>query len=193
LLRRLGIQRVAVVGSSGGGPYALDFARRYPRMCSALVLISAVSMTFERDPSPSVIAQVFGIPLGRDFGIWAVRDTFPRSIKHIDLADPVTRAYVDAMMESAIPTHRRQAGFENDWDNFQDLAWLHIEEIRAPTLVLHGTEDDNVPYEHARHSASRIDGAKLVTFEGYDHFIHITQRTAIAAEIDELLAENQSL
>ena len=143
----------------------------------------------QRGPPPtSAVATVLATPLGRDFGIWAVRDTFPRSIRHIDLTDPITRSYVDAMMESAIPTQRRQAGFENDWANFADLEWLHIEEIRVPTLVLHGTDDSNVPYEHARHSASLIKGAKLVTFDGYDHFIHITRRAAIATEVDALLA-----
>jgi pimeloyl-ACP methyl ester carboxylesterase len=191
LLDELGLQRVAVIGTSGGGPYAIEFARQFPETCSALILVSAVSMSFPRsvDRDASLIERAFATPLGRDFGLWLVRESFPKQIKHIDLSDPLTREYAQAMIESAIPTDRRAAGFENDWTNFADLSALHLEEIRVPTLIMHGTADTNVPYAHAQHAARTISGAALVTFDGYDHFIHITRREQIGAQIDRFLAQ----
>jgi pimeloyl-ACP methyl ester carboxylesterase len=87
-----------------------------------------------------------------------------------------------------VPTHRRAAGFENDWANFADLSTLRLDEIRVPTLILHGTADTNVPYAHAEHASRTIPGAVFVTFDGYDHFIHITRREHIGAQVDGFLA-----
>ncbi len=44
LLDNLSIDKVIVVGVSAGGPSATQFANDYPDRCSALILISAVSM-----------------------------------------------------------------------------------------------------------------------------------------------------
>jgi pimeloyl-ACP methyl ester carboxylesterase/UDP:flavonoid glycosyltransferase YjiC (YdhE family) len=41
--------------------------------------------------------------------------------------------------------------------------------VGVPTLVIHGTEDDIVPYSHGKRFAARIPGATLVTFEGGGH------------------------
>lgn len=42
-------------------------------------------------------------------------------------------------------------------------------EIRAPILVLHGTEDPRFPYGHAEVLAAEIPGARLVPLEGVGH------------------------
>ena len=42
-------------------------------------------------------------------------------------------------------------------------------EIRAPTLVLHGTEDPLFPPAHGEALAREIPGARLVLLEGMGH------------------------
>jgi pimeloyl-ACP methyl ester carboxylesterase len=42
-------------------------------------------------------------------------------------------------------------------------------EMRAPTLVLHGTEDPLFPYGHAQVLAAEIPGAYLLALEGVGH------------------------
>jgi pimeloyl-ACP methyl ester carboxylesterase len=44
-----------------------------------------------------------------------------------------------------------------------------LTEIRAPTLVLHGTEDPLFPYGHAEALAAEIPGARLLPLEGMGH------------------------
>src|SRR5277367_656622 len=52
LLDALKIEKVAVIGASGGGPSAIEFAALYPDRCNALILEEAVSMRMEvRRPS----------------------------------------------------------------------------------------------------------------------------------------------
>jgi len=45
LLDYLKIKKVIVIAGSGGGPSALQFAHDYPDRCSALILVSAMSMS----------------------------------------------------------------------------------------------------------------------------------------------------
>ena len=42
-------------------------------------------------------------------------------------------------------------------------------EIRAPTLVLHGTADPLFPYGHGEALAAEIPGARLLPLEGVGH------------------------
>jgi len=42
-------------------------------------------------------------------------------------------------------------------------------ELGAPTLVVHGTEDPVLPYEHGLALANEIPGAELLTLEGMGH------------------------
>ena len=42
-------------------------------------------------------------------------------------------------------------------------------EIRAPTLVIHGTDDPLFPYAHAEALAAEIPGARLLPLAGVGH------------------------
>ena len=42
-------------------------------------------------------------------------------------------------------------------------------EIRAPTVVVHGTADPMFPLEHGRALAAAIPGARLVALDGFGH------------------------
>ena len=44
-----------------------------------------------------------------------------------------------------------------------------LQEIRTPTLVLHGTHDKLLPKEHAVSTARCIPNAKLEILEGFGH------------------------
>jgi pimeloyl-ACP methyl ester carboxylesterase len=44
-----------------------------------------------------------------------------------------------------------------------------LDEIEAPTLVLHGTEDPLFPWEHGEALAAEIRGARLLPLEGMGH------------------------
>ena len=45
-------------------------------------------------------------------------------------------------------------------------------EINVPTLVIHGTEDPIIPYEHGVYLSEVIPNAVLVTLEGAGHELH---------------------
>ncbi|MBI5977729.1 alpha/beta hydrolase [Clostridium perfringens] len=59
-------------------------------------------------------------------------------------------------------------GFIRGWG----LYLSRTSEIKAPTLVIHGTEDPIIPYEHGVHLSEIIPNAVFVTLEGAGHELH---------------------
>lgn len=47
-----------------------------------------------------------------------------------------------------------------------------LRDIQVPTLVIHGSDDIVLPYQHALHTANGITNAKLLTLEGSGHEVH---------------------
>ena len=48
-----------------------------------------------------------------------------------------------------------------------------LSDLDVPTLVLHATGDPTIPVEWARQMAGAIPGAKIVEWDGVDHFCHL--------------------
>ena len=48
---------------------------------------------------------------------------------------------------------------------------MRLSEIDIPTLVIHGTEDAILPYDHGEALAEGIKNAELMTLEGVGHEI----------------------
>jgi pimeloyl-ACP methyl ester carboxylesterase len=44
-----------------------------------------------------------------------------------------------------------------------------LRSVKAPALVLHGSDDPILPLEHGRATAEAIPGARLVVGEGFGH------------------------
>jgi pimeloyl-ACP methyl ester carboxylesterase len=55
-----------------------------------------------------------------------------------------------------------------DHDPHMDIRAL-LPAIRVPTLIVHGTEDRQVPFAAAEYLATNIPGAQLYPFKGYGH------------------------
>ena len=46
---------------------------------------------------------------------------------------------------------------------------MPLEQITAPTLLIHGTQDGDVPFDHGEFAAERIPGAQRHWMERDDH------------------------
>lgn len=68
-----------------------------------------------------------------------------------------------------------------------DLA--RINEIKAPALIIHGTEDPIIPFEHGKYLAEEIPEAVLLTLEGRGHELHEDDWDIV---IDELVKHTSS-
>jgi len=180
LLDVLGIDRVAVLGTSGGGPSALQFVIRHPDRSAALVMAAAVSQ-YLRPRGTSVYRS--------DFGFYVANALFRRAaLKAIGVTKETEalltgeeRTVLEDLFQSMHPISLRRDGLFHDieeWANQERWASSYpLESITTPTLVVHAIDDAVVPFAHAEHPARSIAGARLVSLPngGHMRFGHIEE------------------
>ncbi|WP_347401608.1 alpha/beta fold hydrolase [Clostridium beijerinckii] len=63
---------------------------------------------------------------------------------------------------------RENRGFIRGWNSYLS----RTDEISVPTLVIHGTDDPIIPYEHGVHLSKIISNAVLITLDGAGDELH---------------------
>jgi 2-hydroxy-6-oxonona-2,4-dienedioate hydrolase len=179
LLDELGIERVAVVGVSAGGPSSLAFAERYPDRTAALVLVSAMSHAEPRkEGAAGTQEQVRDTLLKSDLAYWLfVNAAKPTLLETLGVSrvvqagmTPEDHTQVDDFLTSMYPMSQRAPGMAADGEIITALD-LPLEDITAPTLVFHARDDTLVPYTHGQYSAETIPGARFITLPDGGHLL----------------------
>ena len=192
LLDALGIHSVAVMGTSGGGPSALQFALRYPERCWGIVLLSAISLPIPA--FPFVMQQVTEkiIPYF-DFIPWLMFNT-PLLFALIDRGtraqiggDAAKKAALRGLMRTMFPVSLRVAGAFNDVREIARMRPYQLEGVCAPALVIHGDRDTIVPFEQGQWSAGTIPNARLIPIKGGQHFSFITHHEIVRPAVRAFL------
>lgn len=185
----LGIDKMAVVGLSGGGPYTLACAAGLPDRVVAAGVLGCVAPTRGPDAisgglmrlgsAVAPLLQVGGTPLrlGASLLIRAARpvaspalDLYgllsPRADRHL-LARPEFKAmFLDDLLNGS----RKQLAapfadviaFARDWG-------FRLDEVKVPVRWWHGDHDHIVPFSHGEHVVSRLPDAKLLHLPGESH------------------------
>jgi pimeloyl-ACP methyl ester carboxylesterase len=178
ILDALAIERAHVVGMSMGGGIAQHLALDHPDRVASLTLIST-SPAVPRGPdepklppaSKELKKHFADPPPDPDWSDRAavieyiVEDARPYAGSHFDedaLRDLATRV-VDRTTNVA-SSMKNHFLIESD-----EPVRSQLKEIRAPTLVLHGTEDPVFPYGHGEALAAEIPGARLLPLEAVGH------------------------
>jgi len=201
LLDALGIDRVAIVGASGGAPSSIAFAERFPARTAALALICAMDPVMIPVPpamrllvAPRVIGDVL-MPLNRAIARKRLKDpkavarSLPKLFTPSELewiaADPKVK---DSLMTFAW-THQDApaglAGLRNDIAQVKAAksAGHRALDVKAPTLVSHGEADVTCPIDEAVHHAERIAGAQLERYADAGHTFFLTKRADVTARL----------
>jgi pimeloyl-ACP methyl ester carboxylesterase len=187
LLDRLGIDRVAVVALSHGGPSALLLAALHPDRVSSLTLISA-GVASSSDASQqqanrqgAALTWVFQ----RDYRYWAITTAFRQrflgimgvSDDVIDRLTPEQQRLAGEVITFMNPVSLRAAGVR--FDNQAALPNQRIATIQAPTLIVHARDDTLQQYRNAEFAAATIPGARLVGFDRGGHLLLAVEQEAI--------------
>jgi len=198
LLDQLGIERVAVVAMSQGGPSALLFAVLHPDRVASITLIScgvAASSTddqAEANEKGNMLATIFK----HDLLYWGISKLFKKQLMGLIGANseviasltPEQRQLFEHFIDDMNPVALRSAGAS--FDNQAKMPGERIAEIRAPTLILHATDDGLQLYHNAEFAAATIPGAELVSFERGGHFLIGTEQSAIRAAVGNHIRKN---
>lgn len=172
LLDALGISRAHVCGMSMGGRIAQLLAIRYPlRVRSLISIYSSTGNPGLPRPRPEAL-QVMTMPSPRDRAGYI---EFQLQAHRIFAGPgfPFDEAWVRSIMGQSYDrcfcprgTGRQLLALLTQADRRQALA-----SVKAPALVIHGTDDPLVPVEGGRETARSIPGAELLLIEGMGHDI----------------------
>jgi non-heme chloroperoxidase len=189
LITSLDLTGVALVGfSTGGGEVARYVGRYGTARVSRIVLVSAVPPFMLRtDDNPG------GVPIEVFDGIRAA-SLADRSQTYKDLADGpffgANRPGADPSrgIRDAFWLQAMQSGHRNALECIAAFSAtdfrLDLARIDVPTLVIHGDDDQVVPFEvGGKASAARIAGAELKVYAGAPHGLTDTHKEDLSADL----------
>jgi len=183
LLDALRLSDASVIALSGGGPSALEFARRHPARCRALALVSTVTRRRPRSQRPFVQKFLDEFILTSDHRAALLhRLVAPRAA-----TDP-SFAMLAQLCE--LPESLRGQGRRNDLDQFDHLPNAPPAPVAAPTLLLHGDADRIIPILHARSAADSIPDSLLITIPGGGHGILLTHQSTVVPALLRFLDDH---
>ena len=198
LLDHLGIDKVAVVALSHGGPSALLFAVLYPERVSSLTLLSCgvASSSDAAQEQANQKGDTLTAIFKHDWLYWATSKLLRGQLMALMGANEAViegftkdqRELVDRVIDYMNPVAPRSAGVA--FDNKAAMPNQRIAAIRAPTLVVHARDDMLQLYRNAEFATSTIPGARLVTFDNGGHLVIAVQQLAIQAEVQQFIRSN---
>jgi pimeloyl-ACP methyl ester carboxylesterase len=202
VLDALGVGRAAVMAVSGGGPSALEMARRHGERCWGLVVVSSVC---RRNPARiplafhllKVMARIGPLTarmrrkIEADPEAAAQRSILDPALRARTVRDPEAGPLLHALqISTATRMAERLAGTDNDVRvTTRGELWIDLEGIAVPALIVHGTVDRVAPFAQGEEMARRIPGASLCALEGGDHVAIFTHRAEAQAAVSRFLRE----
>jgi 3-oxoadipate enol-lactonase len=186
LMESLGWDSAHVVGISMGGMVAQELTLRHPERVRTLTLGCTYSGGEGSALASSEVSAKLGEAMMSGDPERAIATSFEVNVSPGYGADQSAYATFYEMataLPTAVPVIVMQAQAIQAHDTLDRLG-----EIAAPTLVIHGTEDEMLPYANAELIASRIPNARLETLDGVGHMFWWEQPQRAADAIRALVA-----
>jgi 3-oxoadipate enol-lactonase len=180
LLDALGIDSAHVLGISMGGMIAQELALAHPERVRTLVLGSTYSGGAGSSLTSPEVAETLAAARGSGDRERAMEVVWKANVSTAFAADRGAHAeYLEVGRRRAValPVIVAQMKAIRAHDT---SARLH--ELAMPTLVIHGTEDQIIPFENGPLVASYIPGSRLEILEGVGH-LFVWERPDRSAEL----------
>ncbi len=176
LLDHLEIDNIIMYANSAGSTSVLQFAIKYPQLCSAIILQSAnAPLDFKPRAPPKFIfkSNVLYWFFLKLFGSMMFSMFVPKTILK-ELPREEKKSLMDEVFFSVLPVTERSKGciFDSFISNPSICDNLTYEKIVSPTLILNATDDPATVISGARTLSKKIPNSKLIEFESGGHLLH---------------------
>lgn len=185
-----GFQKPILIGSSAGGPPALGFALRYQDELSALGLLNTGAHLMPEPGDAPTDALAEGPRRRLEFNAKRLAPVDMMKREGLDAAFEAYAPQIKAGLFNGIPADReadmREAAktlTDDDLKHYWGAMLLNMDayrgydysdrlgEIALPTLLVHGTADQTVPFEYSEALKEGIPHAEFFPVEGAGHGI----------------------
>src|SRR5262245_52974636 len=161
LLDYLGHERAVLMGTSAGGPQVLQCALSYPERVIALVLGSTATQTVNVPPTLASLVTFLGT----------------EGLAHLQTM--LARHHTAPLVQPAAPLSPLEpfAGVLQTYLAYHvhgHRVTARLDAITVPTLILHGTADEEVPFSEAERLHAGLAASVLIPFIGGGHGIMVT-------------------
>ena len=199
----LGIDEMAVIGLSGGGPYALACAAAMPDRVVVTGVLGGVAPTIGPEAisgglmslgsAVAPLMPLIGLPL-RLAAVGLIQLIRPLGSRAVDMYGRVSpegdrrllaRPEFKAMfLDDLLNGSRKQMAapfadivvFARDWG-------FRLEEVKVPVRWWHGDKDHIIPFAHGEHVVSLLPDAELYTLPGESHLAGLGYAEEILANL----------
>jgi 3-oxoadipate enol-lactonase len=182
VLDEAGLERAHVVGTSLGGMIAQELALSAPERVEKLVLVCTTAGGPNAAPMPERTVRLLAEAPSLE-PLVALR-LFVENALAPDPPEELVQRILAHRLATAQPltAWSAQAAAGASFD-----AWQRLGDLRAPALIVHGTEDFVVDPANADLLAERIPGAQVERFEGCGHLLFWEQPVRFVEVVGEFL------
>ncbi|WP_372632773.1 alpha/beta fold hydrolase [Cohnella sp.] len=169
------IEQAHIAGMSMGGMLTQMIALRHPERVLTVTLLATSNFAPHLPPMEEKVMNFFS-------NMGAIDWTDERSV--VEFAIGRSRVLVGS--KHALDENKVSLLTKREWARSKNIASMNNHglltggesyltrtgEISAPALIIHGTEDPIIPYEHGENLTNEILDSVLLTLEGTGHELH---------------------
>lgn len=176
LLDHLGHNRVVLMATSAGGPQILQCGLTHPERVMALVLGSTATQTVRVPPELASLITFLGTDGLLQLQAMLTGPDEPDAPSESSPGMPAPFANFGGVLQTYLAYHLHG-----------DPIAARLGEIRAPSIILHGTADEEVPFAEAERLAAGLTDTLLVPFEDGGHRIMVSHAERYTATVASFL------
>lgn len=169
------IEQAHLVGMSMGGMLTQMIALRHPERVQSITLLSTSNFAPHLPPMEEKVMAFFSNMGTIDWTDEQSVVGFARGRSRILVGSkhPFDEIKVSLLAQKDFTRSTNPASMTNHALLSGGESYLsRTGEIDVPALIIHGTEDPIIPYEHGKNLANEIPGSALLALEGTGHELH---------------------
>lgn len=206
--QHFGLNSVGLLGHSWGCLLALEYAVRRPNNVSCLILMNPAPVSRRdrnlvrerrRNSPPDDLDRMLELSSSASY-----RDGDPDSVaakyriqyssalsRPQDIERVISRLRASFTRERILKGRAIEDRLISETLASENYDLISRLDLRIPTLVMHGEDDNLIPHECAAHIAQAIPGARLDVLKGCGHFSYLECPDTLYDAIRQFISENR--